>query len=348
VAYWDSSGLVVENFLVGRQTIVTPPLIGLISWLSDYTTREAIIEKLGELPGCEELLETLIDRAVLVVRGTDADRRDADIDDTWEWSVDARFFHFATRVVQYEPSIAVQRASLSEYAIGEPPPPIFATRGSGRISLPGSFGEPQGELWRTLRDRRTSRQFKREPISLEALGAVLRWTWGATHSVSSGAIGPFLLKTSPSGGGRHPIEVYPFVLRVDGLSPGVYHYHVQDHSLGLVREGASDEEAVEMFAHQPWVRDAAVLFLMTAMVKRSMWKYKHAHAYRVLLLDAGHTGQTFHLVCTGLGLAPFTSSAKDDVAIERIVGVDGVREIALYAAATGWPAVRRIEDVVDR
>jgi hypothetical protein len=61
----------------------------------------------------------------------------------------------------------------------------------------------------------------------------------------------------------------------------------------------------------------------------------------VLLLDAGHLGQTFHLVCTRLGLAPFTSSAKDDKGIERLLGIDGVREISLCAAATGIPAPSR-------
>ena len=94
---------------------------------------------------------------------------------------------------------------------------------------------------------------------------------------------------------------------------------------------------VELCAGQPWVRDAAAVCFMTAVVARSMWKYRQAHAYRVLQLDAGHLGQTFHLVCTRLGLAPFTTAALDAAAVERALGLDGVAEIALYAAAVGWP-----------
>jgi SagB-type dehydrogenase family enzyme len=68
-----------------------------------------------------------------------------------------------------------------------------------------------------------------------------------------------------------------------------------------------------------------------------MWKYGHSHAYRVLLLDAGHLGQTFHLVCTAMGLGPFTTAALDGSAVELALGLDGIREIAVYAGSVGWP-----------
>ena len=44
-----------------------------------------------------------------------------------------------------------------------------------------------------------------------------------------------------------------------------------------------------------FVRNAAALFLMTAVFRRTMWKYHLARAYRVVLLDAGHLCQTFCL-----------------------------------------------------
>jgi SagB-type dehydrogenase family enzyme len=172
------------------------------------------------------------------------------------------------------------------------------------------------------------------------LAAVLLWTWGKTHVLHHPVVGPIVLKTSPSGGARHPTEVYPVVLRVAGLEPGIYHYSVQWHALELVRAGAGmfEELVVAMCAEQRWVRDAAVVLILTAQIERSMWKYPHAHAYRVLLLDAGHLGQTFQLVCTALGLAPFTSAAMDDELVERELGLDGVAEVPVYAAAFGRPA----------
>jgi SagB-type dehydrogenase family enzyme len=128
------------------------------------------------------------------------------------------------------------------------------------------------------------------------------------------------------------------VLRVDGVAAGLYHYSVARNDLELIREGEYEELLVRLCGKQEWVQDAAVAFFMTSVVERSAWKYRHAHAYRVLHLDAGHLGQTFHLVCTELGLAPFATTATDAVGIEQALGLDGVSEISLYTAVTGYPA----------
>src|SRR5512133_2092590 len=93
-----------------------------------------------------------------------------------------------------------------------------------------------------------------------------------------------------------------------------------------------------MCAHQCWVRAAAAVFILTARIDRTIWKYTHAHAYRVMLLDAGHLGQTFHLVCTALQVSPWTTAAVDEVATEDLLGIDGTSEVSLYAGACGMVA----------
>ena len=72
-----------------------------------------------------------------------------------------------------------------------------------------------------------------------------------------------------------------------------------------------------------------------ALYERYQWKYADARAYRATLIEAGHQCQTFCLVATWLGLAPFCSMALDDSRIEQDLGIDGVSEIALYAAGVG-------------
>ena len=66
-------------------------------------------------------------------------------------------------------------------------------------------------------------------------------------------------------------------------------------------------------------------------------KYHHPRAYRVVLLDAGHLCQTFCLVATWLGLAPFCTAALKDTQIEKDLGIDGIRESVLYVAGVGLP-----------
>jgi nitroreductase len=55
----------------------------------------------------------------------------------------------------------------------------------------------------------------------------------------------------------------------------------------------------------------------------------------VVLLDAGHLGQTFALAATSLGLAPFCTAAIDDPRIEQHLGVDGIDEAVLFAVGVG-------------
>ena len=62
---------------------------------------------------------------------------------------------------------------------------------------------------------------------------------------------------------------------------------------------------------------------------------------------AGHLAQTFCLVATWLGLAPFTTAAIVDTDIERTLGIDGVEETILYVAGVGMPkAVRATRPAV--
>jgi nitroreductase len=82
--------------------------------------------------------------------------------------------------------------------------------------------------------------------------------------------------------------------------------------------------------------------LITAVFGRMEWKYPSPRAYRDVLLEAGHFCQTFCLVATSLGLAPFCTGALADSIIERDLGLDGVSESVLYACGAGTrpPKVR--------
>ena len=127
-------------------------------------------------------------------------------------------------------------------------------------------------------------------------------------------------------------------LRVKGLRAGLYHYHPTHHYLERLTTNPSRQKAWLYCARQDFVKNAAALFLMTAVFPRTMWKYHLARGYRVVLLDAGHLCQTFCLVATWLGLAPFCTAALKDTLIEKDLQIDGIRESVLYVAGVGLPA----------
>ena len=87
--------------------------------------------------------------------------------------------------------------------------------------------------------------------------------------------------------------------------------------------------------HSEYFAKAAFVVMMTAVLDRQVWRYPYARAYRAALTEAGHVCQTFCLTATWLGLAPFCLMGLDDAAIEQDLGIDGVRETALYVAGAG-------------
>ena len=168
----------------------------------------------------------------------------------------------------------------------------------------------------------------------------MRYTWGATGTVDAPNFGRLLHKTSPSGGARHPGEVYVAALDVDGLAPGLYHYDAKDHTLAQLRAGSASrmrKQVLRLTVGQTHAARAGAVCFMTAVFPRSMYKYRSARAYRVVTLETGHLGQTFCLLATWLGLAPFTTAALADSAIEQALGIDGASESVLYVAGVGMP-----------
>jgi SagB-type dehydrogenase family enzyme len=152
------------------------------------------------------------------------------------------------------------------------------------------------------------------------------------------SLGKLPYKTSPSGGARHPGEVYLMALNVEGLERGMYHYQARDNRLARLPAKVSPRKISAYCADQPYFSGAAALFIMTAVFARTMWKYGRARAYRVVLLETGHLCQTFCLTATRLRLAPFSTAALKDSLIESDLGIDGISESVLYVAGIGLVA----------
>ncbi len=251
-----------------------------------------------------------------------------------EWTPAAAFLHFATKDQLFIADDAQEQRRIRARARQWPmPSPVKSYPAARRFKLPPPGR--QGEFPTVLLGRRTWRQFAHEPVELGQVATLLGLTWGIHGWLDAGLLGRLALKTSPSGGARHPIETYMLALRVDGLPRGLYHYAAHRHQLELLRRGATPGEAGQFLPSQWWFRRAAALFIMTAVFPRSQWKYDFPRAYRVVLADAGHLGQTFCLAATWLGLAPFCTMALADTRIERALGVDGFEESVLYVTGVG-------------
>jgi putative peptide maturation dehydrogenase len=280
-------------------------------------------------------------------------RRDAELAAS-QWNVYAALFHFMTRWHGVD-----VRAHLGEDgAPAEEVPPLTREQIEQFVSQYGRAPEPfhsvvepravrelplirrEDGLYSVLTRRRTTRSFDPStPMTAEELAVVLYYVWGC-HGYVPMLPGMLALKrTSPSGGGLHPIEAYPIVANVEGIQPGLYHYNGRDHTLELLSalEAAEAHELATQFtAGQTFFGAAHVAVVMTARFYRSFWKYRrHQKAYPALLMDVAHLSQTLYLVSAELELGAFVTAAINARDIEDRLGLDGFREGALAIAGCG-------------
>jgi putative peptide maturation dehydrogenase len=228
--------------------------------------------------------------------------------------------------------------------LGEPPP-HFHERVPAAQRIPLERSEPSS-IDDLLRSRATCRNYdvtRTLPRSL--MSRILHRVFGAQAIQPVTDDVAILKKTSPSAGGLHPTEAYLLIQRVDGLSPGLYHYHVGDHALEplrLVDADAAHTLAMQFLAHQDWFAAAHVIVVLAPRFKRSFWKYReHAKVYRALTLDVGHLSQTLQISATEFGLGAFVTAAINEIDIEQALEFDPMQESPLAVCGFGWRASTR-------
>lgn len=86
-----------------------------------------------------------------------------------------------------------------------------------------------------LRERRSVRKFKEEPIALTDLAAILHLGDGIVSEYHDPDGSVWQLRTAPSGGGLYPIDLFCFALNIDGLENGLYFYNTRRHHLEQIQ-----------------------------------------------------------------------------------------------------------------
>jgi SagB-type dehydrogenase family enzyme len=337
-AYWREGQLFFRDFARRRTVPGRSITCEVLDFFSEWRTSQEAIAYFAEYTpkSVRSTLSQLRKQGLLLAKDSLETAQDSRIEKEWSAWLPEGSFHFSTKDARYTPSnwsVARLKSSLPK----TPPPKNFKTvKGAKKIPLPPR-NLPDSEFIRVLLARKTHRQFSNQELTLETVSQLLNLVWGVTGYLHSSLFGKLPRKTSPSGGARHPGEVYLMALRVKGLRAGLYHYHPAHHRLETISLNATRDKARRYCADQAYAKNAAALFLMTAVFQRTMWKYRHARAYRVVLLETGHLCQTFCLVATWLGLAPFCTAAIEDTLIEKDLGIDGIGESVLYAAGVGLP-----------
>ncbi|HSV55487.1 MAG TPA: SagB/ThcOx family dehydrogenase [Magnetospirillaceae bacterium] len=184
-----------------------------------------------------------------------------------------------------------------------------------------------GCLLDLLRTRKSRRKYGTGPLTLEEFSFLC---WSAAGI--KGHRPKYSFRTYPSGGARHPLDLFAFVVRVEGLESGLYRYLPVEHALAQVRTGHDARKLGEALCGQDW--NPAVVFVWAAVPYRTEWRYGPV-SHKIIALDAGHACQNLYLACEVIGAGTCAIGAYDQDKLDACLGLDGKDRFALYAAPVG-------------
>jgi SagB-type dehydrogenase family enzyme len=221
---------------------------------------------------------------------------------------------------------------LADVVVSKPEMPARYKRypGAEVIKLP----EPDYEgmsVEEAMRKRRSVRDYSTRPVTLLQLSQLLFGAQGITGNAYGQP-----LRTSPSAGALYPFEVYVVANRIEGLERGIYHYVVKEHELEVVKKGSFRGNIVNAGLRQEALGDAGVTLVLSAIFDRTRSKYGE-RGFRYVYMEAGHIAQNVCLQAVSMGLGAVTVGAFLDKEVNGLLGVDGVKEAAIYLLAIGNP-----------
>jgi len=187
--------------------------------------------------------------------------------------------------------------------------------GHASIPLPKPSLDGNVSVEKAIKERRTIRDFKDRPLSLNHLSQILWAAQGITDPIE-------MKRAVPSAGALYPLDIYVIVGEkgVKGMEAGVYHYLPKTHEILPISNGDRRKEVAIASLRQMWMAQAPVLFVIAAEYKRNAWKYGE-RGIRYALIEVGHVGQNLFLQAEALGLGAGIVGAFDDGEVSKAIGL---------------------------
>lgn len=193
--------------------------------------------------------------------------------------------------------------------------------------------------------RRSVREFSPDPITVEQLSMLLWAAYGVTDPKHG-------FRSSPSAGATYPLEIYVVVgeksvlTNSTYLEPAIYKYNGRAHAIELIKHGDYREALSKAALNQPWVREAPIDIVITAVFERTTRFYGERGRIRYVPMDVGHAGQNIYLMATALHLGTVAIGAFDDRRVAEILTLKS-GETPMYIMPIGKPRTQRKAEFAD-
>jgi SagB-type dehydrogenase family enzyme len=171
------------------------------------------------------------------------------------------------------------------------------------------------------------------PLSTPLLASLLYFSAGITKRKQYPG-GEMLFRAAACTGALYHIELYLVCGGLPELQAGVYHFGPGDFALRRLRQGDYRQLVVQATGGEPAVAAAPLTVICTSTFWRNAWKYR-ARTYRHCFWDAGTVVANLLAVAAAHGLPAKVVMGFVDEPINRLLGLDTEREVALALVALG-------------
>jgi SagB-type dehydrogenase family enzyme len=202
-----------------------------------------------------------------------------------------------------------------------------------RVSLPPVRATVTMSIEEAITSRVSGRNYAANPLRADELGALL-YLGNAVRRAETADGASSQQRNVPSSGNLGSVEIYPVIMNVSGIKPGIYHFDSVRHDLAQLRAGQFSTWLREYVFLQLEFSGAAVAMILTGAIARLNVKYG-LRGYRMALLDAGHVSENIYLAATGLGLQVCATAGFIDDELDEVLGLDGLETTALLVLSVG-------------
>ncbi len=182
--------------------------------------------------------------------------------------------------------------------------------------------------------RRSIREYENTPLSIHELTCILNYSYGIRETAPAYNLPNFPFRTAPSGGGLQGIELYCLVNNIDGIDEGLYYFNPVENALNVIFKGFCRGMLLELCRGQEFVAEAPVIFFLTGVLKKGLWKYSNTY-YRILLIDSGCVAENIHLVATSLNLGSCIIAGFDAEKVAKFLQLEDPFEIPILIVSVG-------------
>ncbi len=193
------------------------------------------------------------------------------------------------------------------------------------LKLPAPQLKSSVSLEESLQNRRSIREYSKNPLKIEEISQLLWATQGITSDTGG--------RTAPSAGALYPLKIYLVAGNIENLTAGIYEYNPQGHELILLFSGDVSEKLANAALGQSPVKDGAIDIVISAIYERTSQKYGD-RGIRYAQIETGHAAQNLCLEATALDLGAVTIGAFDDNQVKVTLNMSA-NENPLYIIPVG-------------